>query len=97
MLVGSESQLDQKLLHDISWNQFSSCLILGLVCESEIWHSLRKPALIFLNDYVPTPNIPDFKGLIMRNLQYEIKKLPKSCIKGTRTHSIWFEFHCIRR
>ena len=49
---------------------------LGL--EREIWHSLRKPALIFLNDYVPTPNLPDFKGLIMRNFQYEIKKLPKS-------------------
>ena len=54
--------------------------------------TLRKPALIFLNDYVPTPNIPDFKGLIVKSLQYEVRKLPKSCIKGTRSHSIWFEF-----
>ena len=73
------------------------CIISWLICQSEFWHLLRKPALIFLNHYVPTPNIPDFKGLIMRNLRNDIKKLPKSCIKGTRTHSIWFEFHCIRR
>ena len=68
------------------------CIISGLVCRSEVWHLLRKSALIFLNDYVQTPSIPDFKGFIMRNLQYEIKKLPKSCNKGTRTHSIWFDF-----
>ena len=46
----------------------------------------------FLNDHVQTPSIPDFKGLIMRYLQYEVKKLTKSCNKGARTHSIWFDF-----
>ena len=37
---------------------------------------------MFLNDYVPTPNIPDFKGLIMRNLQYEIKNCQKVVLKA---------------
>ena len=36
--------------------------------EREIWHLLRKSALIFLNDYVQTPIISGFKGLIIRNL-----------------------------
>ena len=44
------------------------------------------------NDYVQTTSIPVFKGLVMSNLQYEIKKVSKSCNKGTRTHSIWFDF-----
>ena len=68
------------------------CIISGLVWESEIWHLLRKPAFMFLNGYVQTPSILHFKGFFMRILQYEIKKLPKSHKKGTRTHSIWFDF-----
>ena len=42
-------------------------------------------------------NIPDFKGLIIRNLQYEIKNCQKVVIKPLGTHSIWFDFYCIRR
>ena len=82
MLGGSESLLDQKLWHNISWNHFFSCLILGLVCESEIWHFLRKPALIFLNDYVPTPNIPDFKGLLWEIWNMKSKNYQKVVLKA---------------
>ena len=80
------------ILVQISFFHAWKCIISGLVWQSEIWHLLRKPAFIFLNGYVQTPSILHFKGLFMRILQYEIKDCPKSHNKGTRTHSIWFEF-----
>ena len=74
-----------------------------LTCRSNITLSLPYTGsalnreLNFCNGYLSllyfwTPNIPDFKGLIMRNLQCEIKKLSKNCNKGMRTYSIWFDF-----
>ena len=68
------------------------CIISGLFWKSEIWHLLSKPALTFSNDYVQTPSIHHFKGFFMKILQYEIKNCQKVNNKGTRRHSIWYEF-----
>ena len=68
------------------------CIISGLFWKSEILHLLRKPALIFSNDYVQTPSIHHFKGFFIKILPYEIKNWQKVNNKGTRRHSIYYEF-----
>ena len=42
------------------------------------------------------PSIPHFKGLVMRNLQYELKICQISHNKITKTVHVWFDFLCIR-
>ena len=42
---------------------------------------------------VPAPSIPHFKGLGMRNLQYETRISQKSYNKGTITSHVFCQFY----
>ena len=53
---------------------------------------------IFLDNIIVwAPSILHFKGLGMRNLQYEMRICHKSHNKVTKTVYVWFEFLWIRR
>ena len=49
-----------------------------------------------MDDIVWAHSIHHFKGLGMRNLQYEMRICQKSYNKVTKTVYVWFEFLCIR-
>ena len=52
---------------------------------------------IFDNIIAWSPHILHFKGLGMKNLQYEMRICQKSHSKVTKTVYVWFEFLWIRR
>ena len=66
-------------------------IILRVFCQSEFWHLRTKSALIFLKWLIQRHNIPHFKGLGMRNLQYE-KKIAKNCIIQAQWQNIFTIF-----
>ena len=60
-------------------------------CQSKFWHLRTKSALIFLKWLIQRYNIPHFKGLGMRNLQYE-KKIAKKCMIQAQWQNIFTIF-----
>ena len=53
---------------------------------------------IFLDDVIVwAPSVLHFKGLGIRNLQYEMSVCQKSHNKVTKTVYVWFKFLLIRR